>query len=176
MSAIYGRLTSRTHAKGNTLKKFLILLLAVLAGAALSNEPGEALENLVDAFYEGDACSVEEGLSSNSINMLNMMLMMVKMQPDQAAAEISAELQIALTGNELLSWTTTDFIYVLISAPGITDKLPLREDIEVSSFEIQGDSSTVFLNIPDYPADIPIAMVLEGDDWKLGESFLQSEL
>ncbi len=108
--------------------------------------------------------------------MLNMMLMMVKMQPDQAAAEISAELEIALTGDELLNWTTTDFIYVLITAPGMTDQLPLREDIEISSCDIQGDNSTVFLSIPDYPEEIPIAMVLEGDDWKLGESFLQSEL
>ncbi len=158
------------------LKKFLPLLLIVLAGAAVSNEPGEALENLVDSFYEGDACGVEAALSSNSINMLNMMLMMVKMQPDQAAAEISAELEIALTGDELLNWTTTDFIYVLITAPGMTDQLPLREDIEISSCDIQGDNSTVFLSIPDYPEEIPIAMVLEGDDWKLGESFLQSEL
>ena len=52
----------------------------------------------------------------------------------------------------------------------------MREDIEISSFDIQGDCSTVFLNIPDYPENVPIAMVLEGDDWKLGESFLQSEL
>ena len=158
------------------MKKFIPLLLIVLAGAAVSDEPGEAFENLVDAFYEGDACAVEAGLSSNSINMINMMLMMVKMQPDQAAAEISAELQIALTGDELLNWTTTDFIYVLISAPGITDQLPEREDIEFSSCDIQGDSSTVFLSISEYPEEIPIAMVLEGDDWKLGESFLQSEL
>lgn len=152
------------------------LLLAILAGAVMSNQPGEALENLVDAFYEGDAGTVEAGLSSNSINMLSMMLMMVKMQPDQAAAEISAEFEIALTGDELVNWTTTDFIRVLISAPGITDKLPQREDIEFSSYDIQGDSSTVFLNIPDYPENIAIAMVLEGNDWKLGESFLQSEL
>ncbi|MCK5116564.1 MAG: hypothetical protein KAR44_08175 [Candidatus Aegiribacteria sp.] len=158
------------------MKKLIPLLLIVLAGAVMSNEPGEALENLVDAFYEGDACGVEACLSSNSINMLNMMLVMVKMQPDQAAAEISAELEIALTGDELRNWTTTDFIYVLISAPGITDQLPERENIEVSSCDIQGDSSTVFLNISDYPEEIPIAMVLEGDDWKLGESFLQSEL
>ena len=158
------------------MKKFIPLLLAILTGVVMSNEPGEALENLVDAFYEGDACAVEAGLSSNSINMIDMMLMMVKMQPDQAAAEISQELQIALTGDELLNWTATDFIFVLISAPGITDQLPPREDIEISSFDIQGDSSTVFLNISDYPENIPIAMVLEGDDWKLGESFLQSEL
>jgi len=158
------------------LKKFIPLLLVVLAGAAIANEPGEALENLIDAFYEGDALTVETGLSSKSINMLSMMLMMIKMQPDQAAAEISAELEIALTGDELLNWTTADFIYVLISAPGITDQLPMREDIEISGFDIQGDCSTVFLNIPDYPENVPIAMVLEGDDWKLGESFLQSEL
>ena len=158
------------------MKKFIPLLLVVLAGAAISNEPGEAFENLVDAFYEGDACAVEAGLSTNSINMINMMLMMVKMQPDQAAAEISQELQVALTGAELLNWTTTDFIYVIISAPGITDQLPEREDIEVSGCDIQGDSSTVFLTIPDFPDDIGIAMVREGDDWKLGESFLQAEL
>jgi len=158
------------------LKKLILLLLALLAGAVMSDEPTEAFENLVDAFYDGDACGVEAGLSSNSINMLNMMLMMIKMQPHQAAAELSQELQIALTGEELINWTSTDFIYTLINAPGITDELPSREDIEVSGCDMKGDSSTVFLKIPDYPQEIGIAMVREGDDWKLGESFLQSEL
>ena len=158
------------------MKKFIPLLLVVLAGAVISNEPGEALENLMDAFYEGDAFVVEAGLSSNSINMLSMMLMMVQMQPDQAAAEISVELEIALTGEELVNWTTNDFIYAFINAPAITDKLPLREEIEVSGCDIQGDCSTVFLSVCDYPEVVEIAMVLEGDDWKLSESIVQKEL
>ncbi|MCK4806663.1 MAG: hypothetical protein KAT09_03405 [Candidatus Aegiribacteria sp.] len=158
------------------MKKFLPLLLAVLAGAVMSNEPDEAFENLIDAFYEGDAYGVETGLSSNSINMLNMMLMMVRMQPDQAAVEISREFQIALTGAELVNWTVNDFIYAFINAPGITDEFPPREDIEVTGCEIQGDCSTVFLKVSDYPEAVEIAMVREGDDWKLSESLVQSEL
>jgi hypothetical protein len=158
------------------LRKFLPLLLVVLAGVVISNEPGDAFENLMDAFYEGDACAFEAGLSSNSIDLINMMLLMIKLQPDQAAAELSAEFQIALTGEELVNWTSTDLINALINAPGITDGFPPREDIEVSGSDIQGDTSTVFLKVTDYPEEIEVAMIREGSDWKLGESMLQSEL
>lgn len=158
------------------MKIFIPLLLVVLAGVGMSDEPAEAFENMVDAFYEGDACGVEAGLSSNSMNMLNMMLMMVKMQPDQAAVEISQKFEIAVTGTDLVNWTTTDFIDVFINAPGIIDGFPPREDIEVTGCEIQGDCSTVFLKVSDYPDAIEIAMIREGDDWKLTEGLVQSEL
>lgn len=158
------------------MKKFLPLLLAVLAGVIISNEPGEAFENLMDAFYEGDAEGVEASLSSSSIDMINMILIMVKIQPDQAATELSQKLQIALTGEELVNWTATDFIDALINAPGITQGFPPKEDIEVSGFDIQGDTSTVFLIVSNYPEEIEIAMIREGNDWKLGESMVQSEL
>ncbi len=158
------------------MKKLLPLLLAVLAGTIMSDEPGEAFEDLMDAFYEGDACGVEAVLSSNSIGMLNMMMMMVKMKPDQAATEISLELEIAVTGEELVNWTTTDFIDAFINSPGIADKFPPREDIEVTGCDIRGDSSTVFLRVSDYPETVEIAMIREGDGWKLSESIVQKEL
>jgi len=162
--------------KGTTLNKLLLLVLVAYAGVAMSNEPVEAFTSLIDAFYEGDAACVENGLSSDSINMINMMLMMIRIQPVQAAAELSDEFQVALTGPELANWTSTDFIYAFINAPGIIENLPSREDIEISGFDIQGDSSTVFLKVADYPDEFEIAMVREGNDWKLGESLLQSEL
>lgn len=158
------------------MKKFLPLLLAVLVGVVISNEPGEAFENLMDAFYEGDAEGVEASLSSNSIDMINMILIMVKIQPHQAATELSRKFQIALTGEELVNWTATDFIDALINAPVITQGFPPKEDIEVSGFDIQGDTSTVFLIVSNYPEEIEIAMIREGNDWKLGESMVQSEL
>jgi len=158
------------------LKKLIPLLLVVLAGMVMSNEPGEAFENLVDSFYEGDASGVEAGLSNNSLDMINMMLMMIKMQPEQAAAELSQQFQIALTGEELVNWTSIDLIEALINAPGITQGFPPREDIEISGFEIWGDSSTVYLTVADYSEEIEIAMVREGNDWKLGERMVQSEL
>lgn len=158
------------------MKKVLPLLLAVFVGVAMSNEPGEAFENLVDAFYEGDACGVEAGLSSNSINLINMILMMVKMQPEQAAIEFSQKFQIALTGEELVNWTSIDFIDALINAPGITEDLPSREDIEICGFDIEGENSIVFLKVTDYPDEIEIAMVLEGNNWKLSGNLIQSEL
>jgi hypothetical protein len=154
----------------------LPLLLAVLAGVVMSNEPGEAFENLMDAFYEGDAEGVEAGLSSNSIDLINMILMMVKIQPAQAAVELSQEFQIALTGEELVNWTATDFIDALINAPRVTDGFPPKEDIEVSGYDIQGDTSTVFLIVSNYPEEIEIAMIYEGNDWKLDESMVQTEL
>ncbi len=158
------------------MNKLLLLVLATFTGVVMSNEPVDAFTSLIDAFYEGDAACVENGLSSDSIEMINMMLMMIRMQPAQAAAELSEEFQIALTGPELMNWTSTDFIYAFINAPGIIEDLPAREDIEISGFDIQGDSSTVFLKVADYPDEFEVAMVREGNDWKLGDNLLQSEL
>jgi len=158
------------------LKKLIPVLLIIIGGHAIANEPAEAFENLVDAFYEGDACGVEAGLSSDSIEMLDMMLMMIKMQPTEAASQLSLQFQIALTGEELVNWTSTDLIDALINSPGVTQGFPPREDIEISRFEILGDSSTVFLRVADYSEEFEIAMVREGNDWKLGERLVQSEL
>lgn len=162
--------------EGRTLKIFLPLLLVILVSAVISNEPDEAFENLMVAFYEGDTAGVEAGLSSNAINLINMMLIMIQLQPAQAAVELSAEFQIALTGEELVNWTATDLIEALINAPRITEGFPPREEIKVSGFDIRGDISTVFLQVSDYPEEIEVAMVREGSDWKLGESMVQSEL
>jgi hypothetical protein len=158
------------------LKHFLLLTLVALAAAAFSNEPDEAFTDLIDAFYDGDACGVEDGLSSNSINMIDMMLMMIKMQPDEAAAEISEELQIAVTGEDLVNWTSTDFIDVLINSPYVIDEIPPRGDIDVTGFDIRGDSGIVYLKVAEYTEVFEISMVREGNDWKLDEGLLNSEL
>lgn len=164
-----------TPAKGNPLKILLSALMLVLTGLLMAEAPDEAFETLMDAFYEGDAYTVENHLSSTSLEMINMMLIMVKMQPDQAAAELSEGLQVPVSGEELVNWTATDFIDAMINSPAIRDDLPPREDIVVSGCDVQGDTGVVYLQVEDYPDAFPVAMVLEGDGWKLSQELIQSE-
>ena len=112
----------------------------------------------------------------SSLEMIDMMLIMVKMQPDQAAAELSEGLQVPVTGEELVNWTATDLIDAFINSPGIRDGLPPREDITVSGSDVNGDTGVVYLAVMDYPEAIPIAMVLECDGWKLSDEVVGSEL
>jgi len=158
------------------MRNALLLSVFAITGALLAESPEEAFVELIDAFYEGDAYIVESGLSSSSLEMIDMMLMMVKMQPDQAAAELSEGLQVPVTGAELVNWTATDFIDIFINSPGIKDELPPREDIAVTGSEVNGDTGVVYLTVMDYPEAIPIAMVLECDGWKLSDEVVGSEL
>lgn len=158
------------------MKIILPLVILALFGTLLAEEPDEAFEILIDAFYAGDADVVEEHLSAEAIQMLEMMLVMIKMQPDQAAADISEELQIAVTGEELMNWTATELIDAFINSPGIKDELPPREEIQVSGCQVDGDTGTVFLTVMDYPEGVEIAMIRENGGWKLGETLIGSEL
>lgn len=158
------------------MKIIISALLLVLTGLPAAETPDEAFETLMDAFYEGDAMVVESCLSSGSLEMIDMMLVMVKIQPDLAAAELSEGLQIPLTGQELMNWTATDFIDAMINSPGIRDDLPPRGDIVVSGCDVQGDTGVVYLQVEDYPEAFPVAMVLEGNGWKLSQELIQSEL
>lgn len=158
------------------MKILLSLALFSLFGMVAAEAPDEAFEDLIDAFYRGDAAEVEEHLSSGALEMIDMMLMMIKIQPDQSASEISRELQVALTGQELMNWTATDFIDVLINSPGMRDGLPPRTAVRVSGCDTEGDSGTVYLTVMDYPEAIEIAMVRENGGWKLGEELIDSEL
>jgi len=142
----------------------------------MAESPDEAFEALINAFYDGDAIVVESHLSSGSLEMIDMMLVMVRMGPDQAAAELSEGLQIPLTGQELMNWTATDFIDAMINSPGIRDELPPREDIVVSGCDVQGGTGVVYLEVQDYSEAFPVSMVLEGDGWKLSQELIQSEL
>lgn len=158
------------------MKLLLSLALFSLFGMMAADSPDEAFDELIDAFYSGDAEVVESHLSSGALEMIDMMLMMIKIQPDQFASEISGELQIALTGQELMNWTATDFIYAFINSPGMRDGLPPRAAVRVSGCDTQGDSGTVYLTVMDYPEAMEIAMVRENGCWKLGEALIDSEL
>ena len=158
------------------MKPILPALLVLLSLNLFSDQPEEACMNLIDGFYRGDACVVENYLSTDAIQMIDTMLMIVRMQPDQAAAELSRELQIAVTGPELANWTSYDFINAFINSPGVTDNLPPRQFIQISECEVTGDTGLVHLKIENYPEVLTITMVREGDDWKLSDEMVGSEL
>ena len=158
------------------MKYLLLALVLCVSAAVVAETPAEAFENLVDGFYAGDAQVVESYLSEGSIQMMEMMIMMIQMQPGQAAMELSEDLQMAVSADELLNWTTTDLIHALINSPMMTEGFPPRDQIIVSGCEVQGDSGIVYIKVDEYPEAIPIAMVMEGADWKLSEALVQSEL
>jgi hypothetical protein len=155
--------------------KTLLLILAVAVPAS-ANQPEEAFEVLVDAFYAGDAQGVYDCLSAESTAMLGMMILMLKAQPAEAAAEISQELGVEITTEDIMSWTPMDLIGMMLSAPGVRDELPPRGDISVSGCEVNGDSCVVSFTVGDLPEPFELAMIRNGEDWKVDQSVLQAEL
>ena len=158
------------------MKSILPALLVLLSLNLGADDPEEACMNLIDGFYRGDACVVENYLSTGAIEMIDAMLMIVRIQPDRSAAELSRELQIAVTGRELVNWTAYDFINAFINSPGVTDNLPPRQLIGISECEVRGDTGLVHLKIENHPEELTITMVREGDDWKLSDEIVGSEL
>jgi hypothetical protein len=156
--------------------KFLFLILAVTASSVLANNPEQAFENLVDAMYAADAESFRECLSTESVAMVDMMLVMMKLKPEDAALEISSKLGVEVTREELMGWTGTDLLSMVLSSPGFVSELPPRRDIVVTSFEVNGDSSIVFFTVNQLPGPFQIAMIKNGEKWKLDQSVIQAEL
>jgi len=154
----------------------IIFAVILMAGVCYANTPENAFEELLDALYSGNAEGLYSSLSTESVAMLNMMLLMVKAQPEQAAAEISSELGIEITGEELAGWTAMDLVSTVLSAPGFTAQFPPRDDIAVLNCSVSGDSSTVFFTVADIPETFELLLVKQGDSWKLDQSVIQAEL
>ena len=90
--------------------------------------------------------------------------------------EFSEELGTEISAQDILNWTSTDFIDAVILSPGFLDELPPREEIAITHCEISGDSSTVFLDVAGISQPFGMAMILEGDTWKLSENLIQAPL
>ena len=158
------------------MKKLTFLILVVLAGTLLGNNPEQAFNNLVDTMYSGDAVGFRSCLSEESVAMIDMMLMMVRMNSEEAAVEISNELEIEITAEEISMWSSTDMINTVLSSPRFLAELPPREDIVVSGYEITGDSSIVSFNLAELPQPFEILLIKNGSDWKLDQSVIQAEM
>jgi len=158
------------------LRSAVIAVIILLVPPALAETPEEAFEDLLDAVYEGDADAVAEHLSSQTMAMLDMVVAMIKFQPAEVAVEFSEELGLTLSAEDIMDWTTTDFVDAVILSPGFIEELPARDEIAISHFEIQGDSSTVFLTVSGISQPFGMAMIREGDTWKLSENLIQSPL
>ena len=105
-----------------------------------------------------------------------MMLMMLRLKPEEAAVEISSELGIDISVEDISSWTSIDLIDTVLSSPRFLAELPPRENIVVSGYEINGDSSIVSFNLTDLPQPFEILMIKNGELWKLDHSVIQAEL
>ena len=158
------------------MKNYLAFILATLAGSLFANSPEQAFNQILDAAYSADADCLQECLSTESVALIDMMLVMVKMKPEEAAVEISNQLGVEITKEELLSWTSYDLLTTVLSAPGFISELPARQDIAVSGFETGADSSMVSFSIADYTGTFHLLLVKDGNDWKLDKSVIQSML
>lgn len=158
------------------MKKLIFLIVVLLAGLMYAENPEQSFDNLVDAMYAGDAPGFSNCLSSESVALIDMMLMVVKLQPEEAAVEISSELNLDITAADISGWSSTDLISTVLSSPRFLAELPPREDIVVSGFEINGDSSVVSFNLADLPQPFEILMIKSGNTWKLDQSVIQAEL
>lgn len=158
------------------MKKLVFLFLAVLAGALFAGNPEQSFDNLVDAMYAGDAEGFKNCLSTESVAFIDLMLMVVKLKPEEAAVEISGELNMEVTAEDVSGWNSTDLIDTVLASPRFLAELPPREDIVVSGYEISGDSSVVSFNLAGLPQPFEILMVKSGDSWKLDQSVIQAEL
>ncbi len=155
---------------------YLAFILAILAGSLLANNPEQAFNQILDTVYSGDADGFKECLSTESVALIDMMLVMVKMKPEEAAVEISNELGVDISEEELINWTSDDLLSTVLSAPGFISELPARQDIVVSGIETDGDSSMVSFGITDYPGPFQLLLVKNGNDWKLDQGVIQSLL
>ena len=145
-----------------------------MAGVAFATNPDQTIENLIDAVYEGNSDIILESLSTETISMFDMILLMVKSQPEEAATDLSGQLGVEITPDELLTWTASDFIDAFIQSPEFIAELPPRVDLEVSGFEIDGENCVVFINLSGEPETLEVGMVKDGNSWKLAQDILES--
>ena len=158
------------------MKKYLVLILVLFTGLLIADSPDQAFNQILDAVYSEDVDSFRECLSTESTALIDMMLVMVKMKPEEAAIEVSNQLGIDVSEEELMSWTSRDLLSTVLSAPGFVSELPAREDIALYGYETSGDSSMVSFTMADYPGTFQLLLVKNGNDWKLDQSVIQSLL
>jgi hypothetical protein len=153
----------------------LTVMLALAAGALAAGTPEDGAEAVIDAVYASDASALMEELSETSLEQLEAVVMMVKMSPDEAAGQMSAELGREISSEELMQWTAVDMLDAFLSSPMLEQALPPREVVRVARCEADGDTAVVYLSVPEVEEEMPLLMVLEGEDWKLGEGFMGTQ-
>ena len=156
------------------MKKVLVLSLLVISGTLFANNPDQALNNLIDAVYEGDSETIINSLTDESIAMIDMVIMMVKAQPEQAALELSEEIGEEVTAEDILGWTATDFLDLFILSPEFINELPPRGDIDVAGYEIEGDYATVTVSLEGEEETLDVLMIKAENTWKIDNSLLES--
>ena len=156
------------------MKKVLVLSLLVITGTLFANNPDQALNNLIDAVYEGDSELIINSLTDESIEMIDLFIMIVQVQPEETAIELSLETGKEVNAEDILNWTAVDFIDLFILSPDFINELPARGEIDVTGYEIEGDYATVIVNFEDEEETLDVLMVKIGDTWKIDNSLLQS--
>lgn len=157
------------------MRSLALPALLFLAAICLSGTPEEGFEAFLDAVYDADAEAFLSCLSQGNRDQLDMLVIMIKLSPEDAAAQISNELGEEITPEELRQWTSLDLVETILSSEQLQSELPDRSRLWVDSCETSGDSSTVYLGIAEVEDRFPVLMVLEGVDWKLAENFLNMD-
>lgn len=150
----------------------VLVMIATLSGITSAETPEEAFEDLMDAVYDGDAAGVAGNVSSPTLSMIDFFLTMIKLQPEEVVTRFSEDLGTELTVEDLLEWEAVDFIDAVIHSPGFLEELPPRDEVTITHLEVNGDSCTVFLAVSGISEPFGMAMIREGDDWKLSENLM----
>jgi hypothetical protein len=151
-----------------------ILLLFVVPGL-LRADPVSAMESFIDAVYRYDAEAVLGMLSEESRASITMTLAMAKLQPVNAAEQLSRRTGRPVNCQELSCWTETDFVEIILEAPALSAVLPSRDTITCSVSEMKGDTAVVACRVV-LPSggseEARFALVMQQGQWRIGETFL----
>ncbi len=151
-----------------------LLLFLVLPGL-LRADPVSAMECFIDAVYRNDAEAVFGMLSEESRASITMTLAMAKLQPVNAAEQLSRRTGRPVNGQELSCWTETDFVEVILEAPALSAMLPARDTIICSVSDMKGDTAVVSCRVA-LPSggseEARFALVMQRGEWRVGETFL----
>jgi len=155
------------------LRIAIAFFLVFISGSAFAMDPDQAFDNLIDAMYQGNAEVLMSYLSTESLDLIDFILVVLKMEPAENIAEYAEDLDLELTVEEIEGWASVDFVEEFITAQVFINELPPRENLLSSGFEVQGDSSIVFVNY-DSLAPGRILMVKEEGNWKLDQKVIGS--
>lgn len=157
------------------MTRLLLPFLLLFTVSLLSADPVQVMEGFIDAVYRYDAETVFRMLSAENQASLSMMITMAKMQPAQAAEQISRWTGRQCSSQEVSCLTETSFVRVVLDGPVLVSQLPDRNRISCSMDSMRGDTAIVMCEVDlasGGTEETCFALVLEQGEWRIGQPFL----
>lgn len=157
------------------MTRVLLPFLLLFAVFPLQADPVQVMEGFIDAVYRYDAETVYRMLSTENQASLSMMIAMAKMQPAEAAEQISRWIGRQCSSQEVSCLTETGFVRVVLDAPVLVSQLPERNRISCTMASMHGDTAIVMCEVDldsGGTEETCFALVLEQGEWRIGQPFL----